>query len=36
MLFLTYRDDEDDMGLQVLGCRVDILGTNCNQLTSRK
>ena len=25
-------DDEDDLGLNVLGCRVDILGTNCNEL----
>ena len=22
---------DDDVGLHVLGCRVDILGTNCNQ-----
>ena len=22
-------DDDDDVGLHVLGCRVDILGTNC-------
>ena len=36
MLFLAYRDDDDDddVGLQVLACRVDILGTNCNQLTN--
>ena len=25
-------DDEDDLGLNVLGCRVDTLGTNCNGL----
>ena len=24
------RDDDDDVGLHVLGCRVDIFGTNCN------
>ena len=23
-------DDDDDVGLRVLGCRVDMLGTNCN------
>ena len=22
-------DDDDDVGLNVLGCRADILGTNC-------
>ena len=26
-------DDDGDVGLRVLGCRVDILGTNCNTLT---
>ena len=25
------NDDDDDVELDVLGCRVDILGTNCNQ-----
>ena len=24
-------DDGDDVGLSVLGCRADILGTNCEQ-----
>ena len=24
------RDDDDDVGLHVLRCRVDIFGTNCN------
>ena len=24
--------DDDDVGLHVLGCRVDMLGTNCNKL----
>ena len=23
---------DDDVGLHVLGCRVDILGTNCNRV----
>ena len=27
---LSDDDDDDDVGLHVLGCRVDILGTNCN------
>ena len=27
----TRGDDDDDVGLHVLGCRVDILGTNCKQ-----
>ena len=26
----TAHDDDDDVGLHVLGCRVDIFGTNCN------
>ena len=25
-------DDDDDVGLNVLGCRADILRTNCNKL----
>ena len=25
-----HDDDDDDVGLHVLGRRVDILGTNCN------
>ena len=25
------EDDDDDVKLHVLGCRVDILGTNCDQ-----
>ena len=25
------RDDDDDLGLNVLGCRVDILGANCKR-----
>ena len=30
--FLHQSDgDEDDLELNVLGCRVDILGTNCDQ-----
>ena len=28
---LTKRDDDDDVELNVLGCRVDILGRNCDQ-----
>ena len=28
------HEDEDDVGLHVLGCRVDILGTNCNACIS--
>ena len=27
-------NDDDDVGLNVLGCRVDILGTNCDQCIS--
>ena len=27
-------DDDDDVELHVLGCRVDILGTNCDQCVS--
>ena len=27
-------DDDDDVELNVLGCRVDILGTNCDQRLS--
>ena len=27
-------DDGDDVELHVLGCRVDILGTNCDQCLS--
>ena len=26
---------DDDVGLHVLGCRVDILGTNCNNHSGR-
>ena len=29
-------DDYDDVGLHVLGCRVDILGTNCKKLSKVK
>ena len=29
-------DVDDDVGLHVLGCRVDILGTNCNKLLKTK
>ena len=29
-------DDDDDVGLNVLGCRADILGTNCNKLLKLK
>ena len=29
-------DDDDDVGLNVLGCRADILGTNCNKLWKLK
>ena len=25
------EDDDDDVELRVLGCRVDIFGTNCDQ-----
>ena len=25
--------DDDDVGLHVLGCRVDILGTNCKMIS---
>ena len=28
---LATRGDDDDVGLHVLGCRVDILGTNYKQ-----
>ena len=28
--------DDDDVGLHVLGCRVDILGTNCKKLLKVK
>ena len=28
--------DDDDVGLHVLGCRVDILGTNCKKLLKLK
>ena len=27
--------DDDEVGLHVLGCRVDILGTNCNSRISK-
>ena len=27
-------DDDDDVELNVLGCRVDVLGTNCDQCVS--
>ena len=30
------NDDDDDIGLKVLGCRADILGTNCNRLIKLK
>ena len=26
------EEDADDVGLHDLGCRVDILGTNCNSM----
>ena len=29
----TCDDDGEDVGLHVLGCRIDILGTNCNNCT---
>ena len=29
-LYMLYLDDDDDVGLHVLGCRFDILGTNCS------
>ena len=29
-------DDDDDVGLHVLGCRVDILGTNCRKTLKSK
>ena len=29
-------DDDDDVGLKVLGCRANILGTNCNKLIKLK
>ena len=29
-LISTHMHDDDDVGLNVLGCRADILGTNCN------
>ena len=28
--------DDDDVGPHVLGCRVDMLGTNCNKLLKLK
>ena len=31
-----HGDDDDDVGLYVLGCRVDILGTNCTKLLKVK
>ena len=30
------QDVDDDVGLHVLGCRVDILGTNCKKLLKVK
>ena len=33
---VTGVDDDDDVGLYVLGCRVDILGTNCTKLLKVK
>ena len=33
---LPFSDDDDDVGLYVLGCRVDILGTNCTKLLKVK
>ncbi len=35
-LFDDDDDDDDDVGLHVLGCRVDILGTNCKKLLKVK
>ena len=32
----TLSDDDDDVGLYVFGCRVDILGTNCAKLLKVK
>ena len=29
---ISHNDDDDDVRLNVLGCRADILGTNCNKL----
>ena len=33
---LTRSIDDDDVGLYVLRCRVDILGTNCTKLLKVK
>ena len=30
-----FLGDDDDVGIHVLGCRVDVLGTNCNVLPWR-
>ena len=30
LFFFFFSLHDDDVGLHVLGCRVDILGTNCN------
>ena len=35
-LNVLYTCDDDDVGLYVLGCRVDILGTNCTKLLKVK
>ena len=35
-LSLAREVDDDDVGLPVLGCRVDILGTNCKKLLKVK
>ena len=32
----TGGDDDDDVGFHVLGCRVDILGTNCKKVLKVK
>ena len=29
--FLTAAESDDDVGLHALGCRLDILGTNCRK-----
>ena len=36
LFFFVLYDDDDDVGLYVLGCRVDILGTNCTKLLKVK
>ena len=32
LMQVGYMYDDDDVGLNVLGCRDDIYGTNCNRL----